>query len=66
MTRSIHRFAESDLTEAFLYYRAEAGIGVAKRFLNEFERVARLVESNPGFGTPMTEGRRYFPLVGFP
>lgn len=66
MTRSIHRSAENDLAGAFRYYKAEAGVGIAGRFLNEFERVARLLESNPGFGTPASDGRRWFPLKGFP
>jgi plasmid stabilization system protein ParE len=48
------------------YYKIEAGTGVAGRFLNEFERVARHLESNPGFGTPTGEGRRWFPLRAYP
>ena len=66
MTRSVHRLAESDFADAFRYYKSEAGAGVAGRFLMEFERVARLLESNPGFGTPTNAGRRWFPLRGYP
>ena len=66
MTRSMHAKAESDLAAAFRYYKAEAGAGVAGRFLNEFERVARVLEANPGFGTPTSENRRWFPLGGYP
>ena len=66
MKRSIHRSADNDLTDAFRYYRARAGTGVAGRFLKEFERVSRLLEANPGFGTPTSDGRRSFPLNGFP
>ena len=66
MTRSIHRSAENDLAEAFRYYKVEAGSGVARRFLEEFERVVRLLESNPGFGTPTSAGRRRFLLTGYP
>ncbi len=66
MTRSIHRFAADDLAEAVRFYKAEAGIGIARRFLNEFERVARLLEEFPGVGTPTEDGRRFFPLVAFP
>lgn len=62
----MHRAAEDDLTAAFLYYKAEAGSAVAGRFLNEFERVVHLLEANPGFGTPTQDGRRSFPLRGFP
>ena len=47
MKRSIHRSADNDLTDAFRYYRARAGTGVAGRFLKEFERVLRLLEANP-------------------
>lgn len=66
MTRSIHRFAVDDLAEAVRFYKAEAGTGVARRFLNEFERVARLLEEFPGIGTPTQEGRQSFPLADFP
>lgn len=63
---SMHRAAEGDLTAAFRYYKAEAGTALAGRFLNEFERVVRMLEANPGFGTPTHDGRRSFPLRGFP
>ena len=66
MTRSIHRGAEEDLTEAFRFYRREGGRGVASRFLTEFERIARLLEEQPGLGTPTNDGRRSFPLNHFP
>jgi hypothetical protein len=48
------------------YYRQEAGAGVARRFPNEFERVAKLFEEFPGTGTLTAAGRRSFPLVDFP
>ena len=66
MTRSIHRFAAEDLREAAHRYKAEAGVGLARRFLDEFERVAALLEEFPGIGTPAGHGRQSFPLVGFP
>lgn len=66
MTRSIHRFAAEDLQQAARRYHAEAGAGLARRFLDEFERVARLLEEFPGIGTPCADGRQAFPLVGFP
>lgn len=66
MTRSIHRFARDDLTEATRFYKREAGVGLARRFLAEFERVANLVEGNPGVGTPTGDDRRSFPFVNFP
>lgn len=66
MTRSIHHQAEADLAEAFHFYRREASKGVASRFLNEFEHVARVLEEQPGLGTPTDDGRRSFPLTHFP
>jgi plasmid stabilization system protein ParE len=66
VTRTIHREAEADLTAAVRHYKTEAGSGVAKRFLAEFERVARLLEENPRLGTPGDSGRRSFPLAVFP
>ncbi len=66
MARSVHRFASDDLTEAVLFYKREAGAGVARRFLAEFERVAKLMEEYPDLGTPTGADRRSFPLVDFP
>ena len=66
MTRSIHRFAAESLVEAARRYKAEAGTGLARRFLDEFDRIAKLLEEFPGIGTPTGEGRQSFPLVGFP
>ena len=66
MSRSIHRFAADDLVDTVRFYKKEAGTGVARRFLNEFERVAKLLEEFPGIGTPTANGRQSFPLVDFP
>jgi plasmid stabilization system protein ParE len=66
VTYSLHRGAEHDLTEAFRFYRREAGDGLARRFLNEFERVIKLLEEFPDIGKPTSEDRRSFPLTGFP
>lgn len=66
MTYSLHRGAEQDLTEAFRFYRHEAGNGLARRFLDEFERVIKLLEEFPDIGKPTGEDRRSFPLTGFP
>jgi plasmid stabilization system protein ParE len=46
--------------------KSEAGVGVARRFLAEFERVARLLQDNPRLGAPSDSGRRSFPLSVFP
>ncbi|MBX9961707.1 MAG: type II toxin-antitoxin system RelE/ParE family toxin [Burkholderiales bacterium] len=66
MTCSLHRGAEQDLTEAFRFYRREAGNGLARRFLDEFERVIRLLEEFPDIGKPTGEDRRSYPFTGFP
>ena len=66
MTRSIHRFAAEDLTDAVRFYKTEAGAGLARRFLAEFERVAKLLEQHPGLGTPTSDGRQSHPLTDFP
>ena len=66
MTRSIHRLAAQGLTEAVAFYRSEVGAGLARRFLNNFERIAKLLEEFPGIGTPTEDGRQVFPLGDFP
>ena len=66
MSYSLHRGAEQNLTDAFRFYRREAGNGVAGRFLQEFERVMSLLEEFPKFGTPTRGDRRSYPLNGFP
>jgi hypothetical protein len=40
VSRSLHRLARSELAAAFRLYRREAGIRLAERFLDEFERIA--------------------------
>lgn len=66
MSYSFHRDAEQDLTDAFRFYKREAGAGVAGRLLIEFERVVSLLQQFPDIGTPTNEYRRSYPLTGFP
>ncbi|MCW5620623.1 MAG: type II toxin-antitoxin system RelE/ParE family toxin [Burkholderiales bacterium] len=66
MSYSLHRGAEEDLTEAFRFYRREGGGKLARRFLDEFERVIKLLKDFPDIGTPTGEDRRSFPFNGFP
>lgn len=66
MTYVIHTGAEKDIAHAIDFYVEQAGIKVAARFLDEFERVANLLIENPGLGTPAKSGRRTFPLRVFP
>lgn len=66
MTFSIHPQAEQDLADAAAFYERSATASVAARFLNEFERVATLLDDNPGFGTPFDLPQRIYPLRVFP
>ncbi|MFW2358252.1 type II toxin-antitoxin system RelE/ParE family toxin [Hydrogenophaga sp.] len=66
MTYSLHPGAEQDIADALDFYEEQAGLLVAQRFLDEFERVAELLSAHPGFGTPTTQGRRVFPMRVFP
>jgi plasmid stabilization system protein ParE len=66
MRIELHPAAEQDIEEAAAFYASEGSPALAARFLSEFERVARLLLSDPGLGTPRTRGRRSFPTAGFP
>jgi plasmid stabilization system protein ParE len=66
VTYTLHRGAEADLLETARFYRHEGGAKLASRFLNEFERIAALLEQYPGLGTPTSDGRRVHPLRDFP
>ena len=66
MSYELHPGAEQDIADAIDFYAERAGMVVAQRFLVEFERVANLLVSHPGFGTPALNGRRVFPLQVFP
>jgi plasmid stabilization system protein ParE len=66
MTYSLHPGAEHDIANALDFYKEQAGLVVAERFLEEFERIAKLLVEYPDLGTPTTRGRRTFPLKVFP
>ena len=66
MTYSLHPGAEHDIANALDFYSEQAGPVVAERFLEEFERIAKLLVEHPSLGTPTTRGRRAFPLKVFP
>ena len=66
MTYSLHPGAEHDVANALNFYSEHAGPVVAGRFLEEFERVAKLLVEHPNLGTPATRGRRTFPQKVFP
>ena len=48
MIRTIHAGARQDVTDAVDFYTQNAGAHIAARFLNEFERIARILFGNPG------------------
>jgi plasmid stabilization system protein ParE len=54
MTYSLHPGAERDVADALGFYNEHAGPAVAERFLEEFERVAKLLVEHPDLGTPTT------------
>ncbi len=66
MRITIHRLAAQDLEEALVFYRREAGVGIARRLLDAFEQQLHLLVQHPLLGTPGGEGRRSQPLRGFP
>ena len=66
MTYSLHPGAENDIANAMDFYSEHAGPVVAERFLEEFDRVAKLLVKHSGLGIPTTRGRRTFPLKVFP
>lgn len=58
MNYSFHAGAEKDVTDALDFYEQQAGLQVARRFLDELQ--------HSGLGTPTTKNRRVFPLKAFP
>ena len=66
MIYSLHPGAENDVADALDFYSEHAGYAIAERFLEEFERVAKLLVEHPDLGKPTTRGRRIFPLKVFP
>ena len=66
MIYSLHPGVEHDVADALDFYSKHAGSAVAGRFLEEFERVAKLLVEHPDLGKPTTRGRRAFPLKVFP
>lgn len=66
MSYWLHQEAEEDLGEAAVYYARHANRSIAEAFLDEFERVVALIESNQQLGTPKEEGMRVYPFRRFP
>ncbi len=66
MTYTVHPGAERDIEDASDFYKEQAGLVVAGRFLTEVDRVAKLLDRNPDTGAPVSKGRRMFHLSVFP
>jgi plasmid stabilization system protein ParE len=66
MNYTLHPGAERDLDEACRRYQQTASGLVVVRFLDEFERVARMLAAEPGLGTPAGDARKSFPMHRFP
>ncbi len=66
MKVSLHPGAERDVAEAATFYEREGSPALAARFFSEFERIAKILLENPGFGAPRLGGRRSFPMKIFP
>ena len=66
MIYTLHPGAELDLDEACRRYRRKASGRVIVRFIDEFERAAKLLAIEPGLGTPTGDGRATYPLHHYP
>ena len=51
--------------EAAIYLAEHASRKVAKAYLDEFERIAGIVEIYPGLGSPADGGYRVYPFARF-
>ena len=58
--------AEVDAADAKANYEEHAGSAVARRFVDELERVATLLDANPGLGTTWMRSRCVYALRVFP
>ena len=66
MTYSLHPEAEAELASAAGFYKQRAGLSIALAFIDEFERVAKLLVSYPELGAPNAGGLRIHPFRRFP
>jgi len=62
MTYTLHPGAEHDVANALDFYSEQAGPAVAGCFLDEFERVAKLLVEHPSLGTPTTNTWSYIEI----
>ncbi len=66
MTYSLHPEAAKEVEEALAFYREQGGIGLARTFLVEFERVAKLLVLSPRLGHIHQWQQAQFPPQTFP
>ena len=65
MSYTLHPEAEAELMERAAYLSEKVTPRVAHAFLDEFARVADIVELNPDLGTLEAGGLRSFPSLKF-
>ena len=65
MTYTLHPKAEAELMEAAIYLAEYASRKVANAYLDEFERIANIVEVYPKLGTPEDGIYRTYPFAKF-
>ena len=67
MTYSVHRVAEQELSDVAAFYRRTVNLRFAGKFFDEFERVAQLLDENPGAATDRgrrsARGARRYPCI---
>ena len=62
MSYTLHPEAEAELMETAVYLAEHVSRRVANAYLDEFERVASLIDLYPKLGTPEDEEYRTYPL----
>ena len=65
MTYSLHLGAEQDIAIALDFYTEQARVLVAQRFLDEFERVAKLLAAFPASARQLQKVAAYFRCAFF-
>jgi plasmid stabilization system protein ParE len=63
---TINPAAIDELTQAARHYKLEAGAALANAFLNEYERILKLIVDFPDMGSPTAQGHRRYVMKRFP
>lgn len=66
MSYTLHPAAEAELAHAANYYAIKASRRIGAAFLDEFERVATMVDRNQQLGKVTREGLRILSFLRFP